>query len=314
MYNDLMGSISHSAMIRWLRAAGESSRLRLLALCAQGPLSVSELAETLRQSEPRVSRHLKILSEAGLIERNRQGQWVQYRVAADPQAASFVAGLLAQVDRRDALLLADRATARGAERAQGAASVRESRLGRALGQLISEGASPGAENVLVAGVTHPELLEAAARITRSCVALAHSRRTAHAARAYIERRGFSCRVLEARDAAGVTAEDLARAGGPFDLIFLDRPGAEADELATVLPLVRSTLAPQGRLWLFEGYESLEHMGQRVVEHPLARLRRLLSEAGLLCERLSPLEADGEHVIAALARPALEVPARNTEHA
>jgi len=301
-------------MIRWLRAAGESSRLRLLALCAQGPLSVSELAETLRQSEPRVSRHLKILSEAGLIERYRQGQWVQYRVAADPQAASFVAGLLAQVDRRDALLLADRATARGAERAQGAASVRESRLGRALGQLISEGASPGAENALVAGVTHPELLEAAARITRSCVALAHSRRTAHAARAYIERRGFSCRVLEARDAAGVTAEDLARAGGPFDLIFLDRPGAEADELATVLPLVRSTLAPQGRLWLFEGYESLEHMGQRVVEHPLARLRRLLSEAGLLCERLSPLEADGEHVIAALARPALEVPARNTEHA
>ena len=75
-------------MIRWLRAAGESSRLRLLALCAQGPLSVSELAETLRQSEPRVSRHLKILSEAGLIERYRQGQWVQYRVAADPQAAA----------------------------------------------------------------------------------------------------------------------------------------------------------------------------------------------------------------------------------
>jgi ArsR family transcriptional regulator len=309
-----MSSISHSAMIRWLRAAGESSRLRLLALCAQGPLSVSELAETLRQSEPRVSRHLKILSEAGLIERYRQGQWVQYRVAADPQAASFVAGLLAQLDRRDALLLADRATARGAERAKGAASVRESRLGRALGQLISEGAPQGAENALVAGVTHPELLEAAARVTRSCVALAHSRRTAHAARAYIERRGFPCRVLEARGAAGVTAEDLVRAGGPFDLIFLDRPGAEADELATVLPLVRSALAPQGRLWLFEGYESLEHMGQRVVEHPLARLRRLLSEAGLLCERLSPLEADGEHVIAALARPALEVHTRNTEHA
>ena len=113
-----------------------------------------------------MSRHLKILWEAGLIERYRQGQWVQYRVAADPQAASFVKGLLAQLDRRDALLLADRATARGAERAQGAASVRESRLGRALGQLISEGASQGAENALVAGVTHLELLEAAARITR----------------------------------------------------------------------------------------------------------------------------------------------------
>lgn len=309
-----MSSITPSVMIRWLRAAGEGSRLRLLALCAHGPLSVSELAETLRQSEPRVSRHLRILSEAGLIERHRQGQWVQYRVAADPQTASFVAGLLAQLDHRDALLLADRATARGAQRAQGAASVRESRLGRALGQLISEGTPKDAENALVAGVTHPELLEAAARGTRSCVALAHSRRAAQAARAYVERRGFPCRVLETRGACGVTPEDLGHAGGPFDLIFLDRPGAEADELAAVLPLARAALTPHGRLWLFEGYEALEHMGQRVVEHPLARLRRLLSEAGLLCERLTPLEADGEHVIAAVARRALEVHTRNTERA
>jgi DNA-binding transcriptional ArsR family regulator len=310
-----MYSITPSVMVRWLRAAGEGSRLRLLALCTQGPMSVSELAETLRQSEPRVSRHLKILSEAGLIERHRQGQWVQYRVAADPQAASFVAGLLAQLDRRDALLLADRATARGTQRAQGAALVRESRLGRALGQLISAAApTESTRSALVAGVTHPELLEAAAGITRSCVALAPSRRAARAARAYVERRGFPCRVLEARGAAGVAPEDLGRAGGPFDLIFLDRPGAQADELAAVLPLVRAALTPHGRLWLFEGYEALEHMGQRVVEHPLARLRRVLSEAGLLCERLSPLEADGEHVIAAVARPALEVHSRSTERA
>ncbi len=309
-----MYAITPSAMVRWLRAAGEGSRLRLLALCTQGPLSVSELAETLRQSEPRVSRHLKILSEAGLIERHRQGQWVQYRVAADPQAASFVAGLLAQLDRRDALLLADRATARGTRRAQGAALVRESRLGRALGQLISEGAPKDCGSALVVGVAHPELLEAAAAITRSCVALAHSRRALHTARAYVEARGLPCRVLETRGVLGLTPEDLGRAGGPFDLIFLDRPGAQADELAAVLPRVRAALTAHGRLWLFEGYEALEHTGQRVVEHPLARLRRVLSEAGLLCERLSPLEADGEHVIAAVARAALEVHTRHTERA
>jgi DNA-binding transcriptional ArsR family regulator len=309
-----MDSITASVMVRWLRAAGEGSRLRLLALCAQGPLSVSELAQTLRQSEPRVSRHLKILSEAGLIERRRQGQWVQYRVATDPQAGSFVAGLLAQLDRRDALLLADRAAARGTQRAQSAVLVRESRLGRALGQLVSADAPRGSERALVAGVIHPELLEAAAAITRSCAALAHSRRAARAARAYVERRGFPCRVLETRGASGMTPEDLGRAGAPFDLIFLDRPDAQAEELAVVLPLVRAALTPHGRVWLFEGYEALEHMGQRVVEHPLARLRRVLSEAGLLCERLSPLEADGEHVIAALARPALQVHARSTERA
>jgi len=54
-------------VISWLRAAGEPSRLRLLALCDRGDLSVSDLAQALGQSEPRVCRHLRILSEAGLI-------------------------------------------------------------------------------------------------------------------------------------------------------------------------------------------------------------------------------------------------------
>jgi hypothetical protein len=57
------------------------------------------------------------------------------------------------------------------------------------------------------------------------------------------------------------------------------------------------------LWIFERYESLEGSRERIVEHPLARLRRLLGAAGMICERLSPLEADGEHVLAAVARAA-----------
>jgi len=85
-------------VLGWLKAAGEDSRLRLLALCARRELSVSDLAEALRQSEPRVSRHLRILSEAGLLERMRQGQWVHYRVTQDAAAAAFVQGLLGQVE------------------------------------------------------------------------------------------------------------------------------------------------------------------------------------------------------------------------
>jgi DNA-binding transcriptional ArsR family regulator len=77
-------------LIAWLRAAGEPSRLRLLALCDQGDLSVSDLAQALGQSEPRVCRHLRILSEAGLIERIRNGQWVHYRLTPAAPAASFV--------------------------------------------------------------------------------------------------------------------------------------------------------------------------------------------------------------------------------
>ena len=57
-----------------LRAAAEPTRLRLLALCAQGDLTVSELTQILGQSQPRVSRHLKQLCDAGLLDRWRTSQ------------------------------------------------------------------------------------------------------------------------------------------------------------------------------------------------------------------------------------------------
>ncbi len=63
-----------------LRAAGEPTRLRLLALCAHAELSVGELVQILGQSQPRISRHLKLLVEAGLLVRFREGVQVFYRV------------------------------------------------------------------------------------------------------------------------------------------------------------------------------------------------------------------------------------------
>src|SRR5215470_13437300 len=132
--------MSHSAaeVIAWLRAAGEPSRLRLLALCDQADLSVSDLAQALGQSEPRVCRHLRILSEAGLIERLRNGQWVHYRIAASAPAASFVKGLLAQLDRGDPVLTRDlqRATTESHASQDATSRTTESRLGRALKDFI----------------------------------------------------------------------------------------------------------------------------------------------------------------------------------
>jgi DNA-binding transcriptional ArsR family regulator len=301
---------SSPVLLRWLRAAGEPSRLRLLALCADAAVSVSELAQVISQSEPRVSRHLKILSEAGLVERSRQGQWVHYRLAANPEAGSFVRGLLAQVERRDPVLLGDRIRARavgipeGSESASGA----QSRLGRALaGFATDSGLKPALGTALVVGVHHPQLLEAAAAAARQCTALAPSRRAAQAAAAFAQQRGFSCRVLKAASAGGFTAEDIARAGAAFDAVVLDHPVSGGDALANLLAEVRALMAPTGHLWVFERYESLESAHERVVEHPLARLRRLLGTAGLHCERLSPIEADGEHVLAAVSRASAVLP-------
>lgn len=72
---------SLDALVASLRAAGEPSRLRLLNVLSRGELTVSELTQILGQSQPRVSRHLKLLLEARLIERLPEGAWVFYRLA-----------------------------------------------------------------------------------------------------------------------------------------------------------------------------------------------------------------------------------------
>src|SRR3954464_5106866 len=102
------GSPDTSDLVAWLKAAGEPSRLRLLALCAERDLSVSDLAQAVAQSEPRISRHLKILSEAGLVVRLRQGQWVHYKLTDAECAVAFVQGLLAQLNKADPVLVRDR--------------------------------------------------------------------------------------------------------------------------------------------------------------------------------------------------------------
>jgi ubiquinone/menaquinone biosynthesis C-methylase UbiE/DNA-binding transcriptional ArsR family regulator len=88
-------------VIEALRAAGEPTRLRILALLAHEELAVMELSQILDQSQPRVSRHLKLLSDAGLIERFPDGAWVFYRVAADPAMRHFVDQVLDMMESSD---------------------------------------------------------------------------------------------------------------------------------------------------------------------------------------------------------------------
>ncbi|CAN5341116.1 metalloregulator ArsR/SmtB family transcription factor [soil metagenome] len=90
--------LSADEMVEVLRAAGEPTRLRILALLAQEELSVMELCQILDQSQPRVSRHLKLLSEAGLIERFPDGAWVFYRPAASGPCKLLLDGVLDLVE------------------------------------------------------------------------------------------------------------------------------------------------------------------------------------------------------------------------
>ncbi len=85
-------------LVSMLRAAGDPTRLRLLLLLRQAELTVSELIEIVGQSQPRVSRHLKLLSEAGLVERFKEGSWVFCRAADRGTGAELGAAIAALAD------------------------------------------------------------------------------------------------------------------------------------------------------------------------------------------------------------------------
>lgn len=91
-----------------LKAAGEDTRLRVLALLAEAELTVSDLTQILRQSQPRISRHLKLLVEAGLVERFREGAWAFFRLAERGATAELARELVVRLDASDAVAVRDR--------------------------------------------------------------------------------------------------------------------------------------------------------------------------------------------------------------
>jgi len=91
-----------------LKSVAEPTRLRLLALLAQGELNVKDLTRVLGQSQPRISRHLKLLAEAGLVERAPEGSWVYFRLSQAGQGGALARQVLEVVDRADPILVRDR--------------------------------------------------------------------------------------------------------------------------------------------------------------------------------------------------------------
>lgn len=94
-------------LLTGLRAAGEPTRLRLLLLCAHGELTVTELTQILGQSQPRVSRHLKLLCDAGLLDRTPEGTWAFYRLSDDGACAQLARTLVDLIPDDDSALARD---------------------------------------------------------------------------------------------------------------------------------------------------------------------------------------------------------------
>jgi ubiquinone/menaquinone biosynthesis C-methylase UbiE/DNA-binding transcriptional ArsR family regulator len=110
------------AAVGVLKAVAEPTRLRLLALLARGELNVKDLTRILNQSQPRISRHLRLLAEAGLVERSPEGSWVYFRLAESGPGRDVANQVLQHLDRSDPVLERDgrRAESIEAERQEAA--------------------------------------------------------------------------------------------------------------------------------------------------------------------------------------------------
>jgi ubiquinone/menaquinone biosynthesis C-methylase UbiE len=299
--------IGLDAMVDTMKAAAESSRLRILFLLTRGDLTVSDLTEILNQSQPRVSRHLKLLLDAGLIGRYQEGSWAFFRLSDRDQAREFVFGVAARIDAADPLVERDlerlkavklRRQARAAEyfnaNARSWDRIRslhapEAAVEQAVVTLVGDRPF---QSMLDLGTGTARLLELLAPLYRRGVGVDMSREMLSVARANLDRAGVAHAQVRQGD---IYAPPVERDG--FDLVtihqvlhYLDDPGAALREAARLL-------RPSGRLLIVDfGPHQLEFLR---AEHahlrlgfPDGQIADWLAEAGLDLEDSMDVRPEG----------------------
>lgn len=250
-------SVALDMMVDTLKAAAESSRMRILVLLSHGDLTVSDLTEILGQSQPRVSRHLKLLLDADLIARYQEGSWAYFRLSDSDTAREFVQGLTTRIDKADSVVGRDlerldavksRRQARAAEYfSRNAASwdhirslhVPDQAVEAALRKLV--GSRPF-QTMADLGTGTGRLLEIFAPLYRRGIGIDLSREMLSVARANLDRAGVTHAQVRLGDLYAPPVERNS-----FDLVtmhqvlhYLEKPGAAVAEAARLL-------RPAGRL-------------------------------------------------------------------
>ena len=288
-------SMTSDQAVEVLRAAGEPTRLRILALLAREELAVLELTRILGQSQPRVSRHLKLLADAGLVERFPDGAWVFYRLAGAGPARAVVDQALALISPTDATLLrdAERLVGVSAERAGEAAtyfadnaerwdeirSLYTSEIAVEAAILAAIGDGP-IERLVDLGSGTGRMLTLLGARARRAVGLDLSRQMLNLARGNVASAGLAACELRHGNILGTGLAD-----GEADLVVVHQVLHYLGEPAAAVAEAARLVAPGGRLLIVDfaphGLEFLrtEHQHRRLGFFD-DEMDRWLSAAGL----------------------------------
>lgn len=298
-----------------LEAAGEETRLRILALLDEAELTVSELVAILGQSQPRVSRHLKLLVEAGLAVRSREGAWAFFRLA--DEGGAFARDLVGRLDAADPTLSADRGrleVAREARRRQAAAYFAEraadwdtirklhapdERVEAALQALI--GATPY-RNLLDLGTGTGRMLELLAPGAARAVGVDQSAAMLALARSRIDQAGLRHVQLRQGD---IYAPPIERDG--YDLIIIHQVLHFLDDPARALKEAAHALSPGGRVVVvdFDAHEQeflRADFAHRRLGFTIPEIEGYLADAGLVgvrSKRVPPAKGEAGKLTVAL---------------
>jgi DNA-binding transcriptional ArsR family regulator len=283
-----------------LRAAAEPTRLRLLALLARAELTVGELCDVIGQSQPRVSRHLKLLCDADLLDRVREQLWVYYRVPASGTAQETVAQLLALVDENDDVLRRDRRRMEDviAERSRRAADELPDEQAAETSEVIDatvldELAAEPIGALLDVGTGSGHILKLLGAKASRAVGIDISSDALKVARTKVHSAGLSHCELQRGD-----MYDLPFAAPLFDTAVAERVLAGAERPVLALAEICRTLKHGGRAIVIEDFDALTAASSA---NPIATLREWFAKAGLEISRVRPVDTEAGHLLLAIGR-------------
>lgn len=300
-----------------LKAAAEPTRLRLIAICSEGELTVSEITHIVNQSQPRVSRHLKLLCNAGLLTRFREGHFVLYRTTVTGANARVVDQLLSMIDPNDEQMVIDRQRMETikAERARRAADflrfnaedwarLREADVADAqINRLIVEILALDAIGDLIdIGTGTGRMLKLLGSHAASAVGVDISPDMLTVARSNLHAAGLGKVTVRRADMYGLPYPDRS-----FDTVTMDHLLYQAKDPQRALREAARILRPGGQLLLvdFSVRDNGNGNGKGLRDHPGVRddaIRSWCTAANLACGELHHILGQAFDIVVTVARP------------